>query len=258
MQNYLSIGEIAKIRYIDVQSLRYYEKLGILIPAYINPENGFRYYSLEQIMILDTIILCIDLGIPLKKLKNYVNESGQIEFERLLNDGRNLAKEKIDKINAGLSSIDRTLKHINAQKSFQGRTGYYTRYIFKRYLVTIPCEERIDAKLYENNLSRLFNIAKDNGLHASFPHGIISTYKNGEYLQSKMFLEINPCEKSSVCVLPEGNYLCYQELRETHSAPTTVFPQKLFSGRQVDVIVSSMSPNTYKYDKVVMELQILA
>lgn len=69
MENLLSIGEVAKIRNVNVQSLRYYEKLGILIPAYINPETGYRYYSLEQIMILDTIILCVDLGIPLKDLK---------------------------------------------------------------------------------------------------------------------------------------------------------------------------------------------
>ena len=56
MENLLSIGEVAKIRNVNVQSLRYYEKLGILIPAYINPDTGYRYYSLEQIMILDTII----------------------------------------------------------------------------------------------------------------------------------------------------------------------------------------------------------
>lgn len=76
MNNFLSIGELAKLRNVNVQSLRYYEKLGILVPAYINPENGYRYYSLDQIMILDTIILCIDLGIPLKDLKNYVNTEG--------------------------------------------------------------------------------------------------------------------------------------------------------------------------------------
>ncbi len=84
MNNFLSIGELAKLRNVNVQSLRYYEKLGILIPAYINPKSGYRYYSLEQIMILDTIILCIDLGIPLKDLKNYVNADGELEFEYLL------------------------------------------------------------------------------------------------------------------------------------------------------------------------------
>lgn len=99
MQNLLSIGEVAKIRNVNVQSLRYYEKLGILVPAYINPETGYRYYSLEQIMILDTIILCVDLGIPLKDLKNYVDADDQLEFERLLRDGRKLATQKIKKSN---------------------------------------------------------------------------------------------------------------------------------------------------------------
>ena len=97
MENLLSIGEVAKIRNVNVQSLRYYEKLGILIPAYINPETGYRYYSLEQIMILDTIILCVDLGIPLKDLKNYVDADDQLEFERLLRDGRKLTTQKIKK-----------------------------------------------------------------------------------------------------------------------------------------------------------------
>lgn len=97
MNQLLSIGELAKLRNVNVQSLRYYEKLGILVPAYINPDSGYRYYSLEQIMILDTIILCIDLGISLKDLKHYVNKEGELEFEHLLEDGKKLAKEKSEK-----------------------------------------------------------------------------------------------------------------------------------------------------------------
>lgn len=118
MDNLLSIGAVAKIRNVNVQSLRYYERLGILIPAYINPETGYRYYSLEQIMILDTIILCVDLGIPLKDLKNYVDSDNRLEFEKLLKAGKKLATEKIRKIESNLNSIDRTLQHINAQRSF--------------------------------------------------------------------------------------------------------------------------------------------
>lgn len=254
----MSIGEMAKIRNIDVQSLRYYEKLGILIPAYVNPENGYRYYSMGQIMILDTIILCIDLGIPLKELKGYVNESGQLEFEHLLNDGRKLAKEKMEKINAGINSIDRTLRHINEQKNFKDRKGYYTRYIFERYILTISCDERLSANEYEKNLSILFDKAKKNGLHASFPHGIISTYSNGKYLHSKMFLEVTSDNSSATQTLPEGNYICLQEPREAHSDPAEIFAQKLSERHQADVIISSMSPNVYKYDKVIMEIQPLA
>ena len=115
----------------------------------------------------EVAILCIDLGIPLKDLKNYVNTDGELEFEHLLKDGKKLAKEKIKKIESSIDSINRTLQHINAQKTFQGRDGYYSRYIFERYYITIPCETIMDAKEYEKNLNHLFSLAKGQNLQAS-------------------------------------------------------------------------------------------
>ena len=67
----------------------------------------------------EVAILCIDLGIPLKDIKNYVNTDGELEFEHLLKDGKKLAKEKIKKIESSIDSINRTLQHINAKKHFR-------------------------------------------------------------------------------------------------------------------------------------------
>lgn len=256
MNQYLSIGEVAKARGVNVQSLRYYEKLGILVPAYINPENGYRYYSLEQIMILDTIILCVDLGIPLKNLKNYVDEDGQLKFEQLLQDGRQLARKKIQKIEENLQSIDHTLLHVRTQKSFLGRTGYYTRYIFARSVITLPCQQTPDARTYEKCLSALFELAREKGLRASFPHGIISRYKAGQCIGSHMFLEVLPEAAEGVTHIPAGNYLCFQEKREIHSDPAAVFAGQLAGLCDAEILVSSMSPSTYKYDDVVLEFQL--
>ncbi len=261
MGNLLSIGELAKIRNVNVQSLRYYEKMGILIPAYINLESGYRYYSANQIMVLDTILLCIELGIPLKELKNYVDQDGQLEFERLLKDGRKMAKEKIRKIESNIDSIDRTLQHIHAQRDFLGRQGYYSRYIVDRHIITIPSKIKMDAKTYERNLSKLFNTARKSHLLASFPHGLMIHYKDGKFVDSYMFLEVLPEHSSGstlpqVQKLPAGNYLCYQELREVHSDPLSIYPGKLMDSGDVTVIISSMSPDTYKFDKVILEFQI--
>ncbi len=71
-----------------------------------------------------------------------------------------------------------------------------------------------------------------------------------------MFLEVMPAASSLVRNLNAGNYLCFQELREIHSDPLVIFPQKLLSSGNTNVIISSMSPNTYKYDKVTLEFQI--
>ena len=56
MKNYFTISEFAKLRDININSLRYYEKLGLLKPAFIDESNGYRYYSAEQVSLLNKII----------------------------------------------------------------------------------------------------------------------------------------------------------------------------------------------------------
>lgn len=50
MKEYLTIGEVSKMKGVGIKSLRYYDRLGILKPAYINPDTGYRYYSIEQML----------------------------------------------------------------------------------------------------------------------------------------------------------------------------------------------------------------
>ena len=64
----LSIGEFAKLRGVSVKSLRYYERVGALKPAYVNEESGYRYYSINQISDLDMVTTFIELGVPLKEI----------------------------------------------------------------------------------------------------------------------------------------------------------------------------------------------
>lgn len=257
MERYLSIGEMAKARGVNVQSLRYYEKLGILVPEYVNPQSGYRYYAPEQIMILDTIILCVDLGIPLKRLKDYVDDAGQLEFERLLEDGRQQAQEKMRKIETSLHTIDRTLQHVHAQKDYLGRQGHYSRFIFARAVLTLPCPQTPSGEVYEKTLNSLFDLAYEKGLKASFPHGIISHYEDGHFCEARMFLEVQPEESEWVECLPAGKYHCYQEKREIHTNPALVFAENLKQLGDAEIIVSSMSPSSYKYDEVVLEFQLL-
>ena len=47
-ENLYSIGEAAEILGISVQTLRYYDKIKLLEPAYTNPNTGYRYYSYIQ------------------------------------------------------------------------------------------------------------------------------------------------------------------------------------------------------------------
>lgn len=45
----LSIGEFSNICKVSAKTLRYYAEIGLLTPEEINPENGYRYYSIGQL-----------------------------------------------------------------------------------------------------------------------------------------------------------------------------------------------------------------
>ena len=69
-----SIGKLSRLTGVHIQSLRYYEELGILKPAYIDPNSLYRYYTFAHMRIVEGIQYCADLDIPLKQFKDFILE----------------------------------------------------------------------------------------------------------------------------------------------------------------------------------------
>ena len=65
------IGEVAKLYAISVGNLRHYEKIGLLMPEYVNPESGYRYYSVKQFECLNTIRYLRSLVLSLDTIKSF-------------------------------------------------------------------------------------------------------------------------------------------------------------------------------------------
>lgn len=45
----LTIGEFSSICRVSTKTLRYYAEIGLILPEEINLENGYRYYSINQL-----------------------------------------------------------------------------------------------------------------------------------------------------------------------------------------------------------------
>ena len=102
----LSIGIFSKLTGVHIKSLRYYDEIGILAPAYVDPDTRYRYYSFSQIHVVDAIQLCIELDIPLKQFPEYIDpEQKQVHYARLLAKGTELAQEKIRSIQERLDFL---------------------------------------------------------------------------------------------------------------------------------------------------------
>lgn len=62
------IGMFAAMNHVTVKTLRFYEEQGLLIPALIHPENGYRYYTLSQMAVLHQITALKLAGFTLEEI----------------------------------------------------------------------------------------------------------------------------------------------------------------------------------------------
>jgi len=68
------IGEFSQITRVTVDTLRYYDALGLLKPANVDPFTGYRYYSARQIMSLNRIVALKEVGFSLEEIARILED----------------------------------------------------------------------------------------------------------------------------------------------------------------------------------------
>ena len=71
----LKIGEMSKICKISIQTLRYYDKIGILCADFVDQDSGYRYYNPSKIQLYQKIVHLKDLGFSLEEIKLFLNST---------------------------------------------------------------------------------------------------------------------------------------------------------------------------------------
>ena len=110
MRLLLSIGEFSKICEVSTKTLRYYDEIGLIHPDEINPENGYRYYSIKQLTKMLFINRLKSYHFSLEEIKDIL-EWEQDHFEEKLSAALNLKKRKLQE---KLRTYEYTLKQINS------------------------------------------------------------------------------------------------------------------------------------------------
>ncbi|MBL3640955.1 MerR family transcriptional regulator [Bacillus sp. RHFB] len=98
MQNKLSIGEMAKLRGVTVDTLRHYDKIGLLKPFHIDPETGYRYYSISQYEVLGTIKELRSIGFSLEEIKQFLTDRNVKKSVQSLQKSMANIQEEIKKL----------------------------------------------------------------------------------------------------------------------------------------------------------------
>ena len=74
MEHRFTAGEIAKLSGLSKQTILFYDKKGILKPDYVDPDNGYRYYSADQLDFLDNISMLKEIGLSLDEIRTFMEQ----------------------------------------------------------------------------------------------------------------------------------------------------------------------------------------
>jgi DNA-binding transcriptional MerR regulator len=95
---YLSLGRFAQAVQLSRKALRIYNQLGILVPDYVDPESGYRYYSTAQFEKARFIRLLRAMEMPLADIRCVLATTTPDEAIELVLDCQRAFEKKTDQV----------------------------------------------------------------------------------------------------------------------------------------------------------------
>lgn len=200
MSQYYTIGELSKLYHIGPDSIRYYEKKGILKP--IRGENGYRYYSSQSIWHMNMVVSLRSLGFSVERIRDYFQNRTAGSTADLLNSELALIQTRLDELNRLQASVLQQLETLEEVKSLPLET-VKQKYFPPRtvFLIEKPYNQDEDMDLLMKHL-----VERSSGsieLIGSRRMASIIAPEKGEYL----FQGAAIFDPAGDVVLPEGEYL---------------------------------------------------
>ena len=106
------IGEVARIFNISMETIRHYEKAGLLKPEYVDEESGYRYYSDRQFEVLNTIRYLRVLDMSLEEIADFLKDRDIDVIEEKLENQKALIARKQHELELVSRKIDHRLEQI--------------------------------------------------------------------------------------------------------------------------------------------------
>lgn len=208
MESYFSISEAAKIVGLTSETLRHYDRIDLVKPCKKDQWSGYRYYSEQEIVRLNTIQALRFMDLSLKEIKKVLEYDNLEEIVEFLKRAEQKANQKIEQLKYAKSKIQ--LARADYEKKQNGKQMHHD--IFYQQI-----DERVillSNSMQEPTLSNLWNyhshfyqqtndLQKQNYLFED----LVGIYtKDGK--SSLFAVCIEYPNKKDLVVLPSGTYIC--------------------------------------------------
>lgn len=226
MGKYFTAGEFAAIHGISKQTLLFYDKIGLIKPAYVDENNRYRYYSAKQMEVLDTISMLKEVGMPLAEIREYMDDRSVEGAILLLEKENEKLTEKIKKQRRINRRIKAKIAQLKEAAEISGTDKVRYEFQKRRYLYAEDVKEPFTLFDTDVAIKTLFEEASREKIEHNYQIGSIIPLKKileGKYTEaSKAYTVMEKTAESEHClVVEEGVYAVFYHKGAYAETPST-------------------------------------
>lgn len=207
--NYITTGEFARAAGVSKHTLFHYDDIGLFCPE-ITGENGYRYYSIYQMEIFETIVMLKELGMPLKEIKSLIEKRSPEEILYVFEERKKHIEQEIRRLEGRKKWLGQRMKKIR-NTIIQDFSQVTIQKFPDRYYLCRQVEEGTDEACFIN-ASELIREYKATGLEDDYDIVYAQYEKNisrGIYEDYNRVMLLIPVRSVGIesGVMPGGDYL---------------------------------------------------
>lgn len=206
-KSYMTIKEFSYLTGIKRENLRYYDQIKLLSPEF-RGENGYRYYTRNQLTTAYLIISLREIGIGIEDIKKYINIRTPQEMFALFSLQKNHILSEIKKLKRILEVMDLYVSMAEEAIKYEENT-IHIEYKNKEPIFLGPIIET-NSSIDSLNLSAIpfYNFATENGIDIGYPLGSIIFKEDIESKNSLFAIQYYfKVKNNENAYKPEGKYL---------------------------------------------------
>ena len=256
----MSIGQFSRISGVHIKSLRYYDRIGVLRPAYTNPETGYRFYTVPQLYTLEALQLCLELDIPLKEFSRFLGEDQHLHYDALLDYGKDILRRRLQSIRRSMEIVRASQEELETTERYQGRKGVFTRAFPEMTVALVAISEKKDDIQMMLEVSETYPSFESSGMMLGYLYGYVYDYRPGS-VDRYSFIQVLQAPEDvphSLRVLPAGERPCIwsREGSMIERAPA-LFPQRFAQHGTVTTVEMELLSKEHDIHHPLTELSIL-
>lgn len=161
-----TVKKLAKISGISIRTLRFYDEIGLLKPAYYG-DNNYRYYEKEQLLMLQQILFYRELGFPLNDIQRIIKSD---DFNKLdsLTSHKKILLQNLDQTKSLIKTLDQTIAHLRGKITMRDEelfVGFAHQFAFDSFVTAFaPGNEQMLDQYFASDLI-MFNHAMSKQLN---------------------------------------------------------------------------------------------